>query len=91
MVVPEGNFEFVDNRAVKQVTVKHEVGMPMRVSFCGDCGVALCKYADDEKFKGTVIVFSGTLDDEGAALEKAPQVRISSVSYPSRQARRNLY
>ena len=76
MMVPEGNFEFVDNKAVKQVTVKHEVGMPLRVSFCGDCGVALCKLADDEKFKGSVIVFTGTLDDEGEALGKTPQAEL---------------
>ena len=76
MTVPEGNFEFVDNKAVKQVTVKHEVGMPLRVSFCGDCGVVLCKLADDDKFKGSVIVFTGTLDDEGEALGKTPQAEL---------------
>jgi hypothetical protein len=74
--VPEPNFEIVDNRSLKTITVKHEVGMPLRVSFCGDCGVAVCKIADDDKFKGTVIVFSGTLDDEGETLGKAPQAEL---------------
>ena len=50
--------------------------MPLRVSFCGDCGVAVCKIADDDKFKGTVIVFSGTLDDEGETLAKMPQAEL---------------
>ena len=48
----------------------------MRVSFCGDCGVALCKLADDEKFRGSVIVFTGALDDEGEMLGKIPQAEL---------------
>lgn len=50
--------------------------MPLRVSFCGNCGVPLWKYAEGEQFKGTVIVFTGTLDDEGKALGTMPQAEI---------------
>jgi hypothetical protein len=50
--------------------------MAMRVSFCGDCGVPLWKTADSDMFKGTVIVFSGTLDDDSHAIGKAPQAEI---------------
>ena len=61
---------------MKTVTVKHEVGIPLHVFFCGGCGVAVCKTAEDEKFKGTVIVFSGTLDDEGEAVGRMPAAEL---------------
>ena len=77
MIVPEDNIEFGDREAIKEFTVpQHDTGIPLRVLFCGDCGVALWKYADAEQFKGTVIVFTGTLDDDGKALGKMPQSEI---------------
>jgi len=77
LVYPENNLSPISSDAVKEFTVKHhETGMPMRVSFCGDCGVPLYKYADSELFKGTVIVFAGTLDDDDQAIGKAPQSEI---------------
>ena len=50
--------------------------MPMHLSFCGDCGTALCKTADADMFRNMVIVFTGTLDDGGEALNKAPQAEL---------------
>ena len=45
--------------------------MGMERAFCGNCGISIYKTAAG--WPGQVIVFAGTLDDEGA-LEKAKPV-----------------
>ena len=75
-MIPDANFEFIDNKSVKQVTTKHETGIPLTISFCGDCGSSLCKTADSDKFRNMTIVFTGALDDSGETLGKAPQAEI---------------
>ena len=54
--------------------MSHETGLKLTLSFCGDCGSALCKTADADEFRGLKIVFAGTLDGagEGGGVETKP-------------------
>lgn len=75
-MVPRPNFEFTPNAPIKTVTVTHEIGISMTVSFCSNCGSALCKEADAEEFRGLAIVFAGTVDNADALLEQPPNMEL---------------
>ena len=61
----------VDSSAVKTVELKHEIGMTLEASFCGDCGTVLFKKADNAP--NMTIVFVGAIDDNGRSINEAPQ------------------
>lgn len=74
--MPKGNFSFTDSTALKSATVKHEVGVSLTISFCGNCGTALCKTAGGNEFGDVVICFAGVVDDDGKTLGTAPQAEL---------------
>lgn len=72
LAIPYEDFSFTKGHP-ESFTFEHKAGVKIDVSWCGSCGLALCKQVQgDEK----IIVFAGTLDDGGVAIKKVPQVEL---------------
>ena len=65
--MPSANF-ICNTESAKTIETKHETGIPLTVSFCGDCGTSLWKTG--APWPDIHIVFAGALDEKDA-LEKA--------------------
>lgn len=68
LLVPADAFKFTSGNP-KTTTTTHETGIQLKLYFCGDCGTTLSKESDADAFKGLMIAFGGTLDDQNL-LEK---------------------
>lgn len=50
--------------------------MLLDISFCGDCGVSICKVGHAPMFDGHVLVLAGTLDSKDGLEEAKPDAEL---------------
>jgi hypothetical protein len=74
LMVPDS--DFTSSGSIKTFTTKHEVGMPITVSSCAECGTMLWKEADG--WPNTKLVFAGTLDGVDALNKLKPDLELWS-------------
>ena len=71
LIFPENKIRVVSGSA-KSLTLTHETGKNLTITFCGNCGCAV--YKTHELFPGSIIILAGTLDDpEGLEKSKPEQ------------------
>lgn len=75
-MIPAPNLTYTPSSPLKTVTVEHELGFEMTVTFCSSCGSALSKVADDERFRGAAILFMGCVDEPKGMLEEKPMAEM---------------